>query len=360
MDINARNRIAQTDLYVPAFGVGTCPLGDLFEAIPEPMAVDTLYAAWRSGVRFYDTAPWYGLGQGEHRLGRALYSKARADYILSTKVGRRLLAPRDRAGFRHLNWVGGLAFDHVHDYSYDGIMRSYEDSLQRLGINKVDILFIHDLDTQHFPDPADLEAHFRQLEAGGFRALDELKASGEIAAVGSGLNEIGTINAFLDRYPLDVVLVASRYTLLDQEILAGELVRLKDAGGSIIIGGVFNSGILATGARDGARYEYATAPVSIVERVKRIDWVAQAHGVPLAAAALQFPFGFDAVASVVTGPARPEEIVQNVRYFSHPIPDDFWSELKAEHLLPEHVPTPSMGNTHVTQISPTNTPRRTM
>ncbi|MBN9072610.1 MAG: aldo/keto reductase [Rhizobiales bacterium] len=343
MDHLQARKIGRTDLAVPVLGMGMCPLGDLFEEVPEEVSRRTLDAAWEAGIRLYDTAPWYGLGQGEHRLGRALYRKPRADYVLSTKVGRRLIAPRDRAGFRHIAWSGGLAFDHVHDYTYDGIMRSYEDSLQRLGINKVDILFIHDLDTQHFPDPDDLAAKFRELETGGFRALDELKDAGEIAAIGTGLNERGTINAFLDRHPMDVVLVASRYTLLDQDILADELPRLRDAGGSVIIGGAFNSGILATGAVAGARYEYAGAPPDIVDRVRRIDAVARRHGVPLPAAALQFPFGFEAVASVVSGPSRPHEITMNVGYFNHPIPDDFWAELKAERLLPHHVPTPSSG-----------------
>lgn len=337
-----RRRIGRTDLEVPALGVGVCPLGDLFEEIPEGVAQGTLDAAWQEGIRLFDTAPWYGLGQGEHRLGRALYRKPRDSYILSTKVGRRLFAPRDRASFKYVAWAGGLAFDHVHDYTYAGIMRSYEDSLQRLGINKVDVLFIHDLDTQHFPDPADLVAKFRELETGGFRALEELKDAGDIAAIGTGLNERGTINAFLDRHPMDVVLVASRYTLLDQEILADELPRLRDAGASIIIGGAFNSGILATGAVEGARYEYASASPQIIDRVRRIDAVARRHSVPLPAAALQFPFGFDAVASVVSGPSRPQEIVKNVGYFNHPIPDDFWSELKAERLLPDFVPTPSL------------------
>ena len=277
---------------------------------------------------------------GEHRLGHALQKKPRADYVLSTKVGRRLFAPKDRAAFRHTAWVGGFEFDHVHDYTYDGIMRSYEDSLQRLGINRVDMLFIHDLDSEHFPDPAALSGKLAELENSGFRALEELKSSGEVKAIGSGVNWRGTINAFLDRYPLDVFLVASRYTLLDQGILEDELPRVRDEGASLVIGGVFNSGILATGAANGARYEYTSAPAAIVERVRRIEAVAARHSVPLPAAAMRFPFGFPAVASVISGPAKPAEIRQNAALFDHPIPDDFWAELKADGLLPAHVPVP--------------------
>ncbi|MFI5410607.1 aldo/keto reductase [Kaistia sp. UC242_56] len=341
MTLFSTRRLGNTELRLPVFGVGTCPLGDLFEAIPEAEASATLEAAWNGGVRLYDTAPWYGLGQGEHRTGRALYRRPREDFVLSTKVGRRLLRPRDRAQFDGSKWKGGLAFEHVHDYSYDGILRSYEDSLQRLGINKVDVLYIHDLDSGYFPDEADLLARLRELETGGFRALEELKSSGEISAIGAGINERGMINRFLDRYPLDAFLVASRYTLLEQTIYADELLRAQRKGAGVVIGGVFNSGILATGVSGAGRYEYGAVPVSILDRVRRIEAVAARHGVPLAAAALQFPLGFQAVASVLNGPSRVGEIEQNLRHFRHPIPSDFWLELRAEKLLGDEIPIPA-------------------
>ena len=333
--------LGKTDLQIPVFGVGTCPLGDLFEEIPEADASATLEAAWDGGIRLYDTAPWYGLGQGEHRTGRALYRRPREEFVLSTKVGRRLFRPRDRAAFDGSKWKGGLAFDHVHDYSYDGILRSYEDSLQRLGINKVDVLYIHDLDSGYFPDEADLLARLRELETGGFRALEELKSSGEISAIGAGINERGMINRFLDRYPLDAFLVASRYTLLEQTIYADELLRAQRKGAGIVIGGVFNSGILATGVAGNARYEYSAAPQAVLDRVGRLQAVAARHDVPLAAAALQFPFGFEGVASVLSGPSRASEIVQNLTYLQHPIPDDFWLELRTEGLLGDTIPVPA-------------------
>ena len=290
--ISDRRPVGRTGLEIPVLGVGACPLGELFEEIPDAVAAETLATAWTSGVRVYDVAPWYGLGLGEHRVGRALWHRPRADYVLSTKVGRVLKVPRDRARIRPAPWTGGLRFDHVYDYSYDGVWRSYEDSLQRLGVNKVDILYIHDLDTGYFPDEQDLLAHLRALETGGFRALEELKRTGEIQAYGAGINEPGMIDRLLDRHPLDVFLVAGRYTLLEQGIYARELRRAARAGASIVVGGVFNSGILATGASDAARYEYAAASAPIRERVRRLEALAKRHGVALAAAALQFPLGF--------------------------------------------------------------------
>lgn len=338
-----KRRVGRTALAIPVFGIGTCPLGDMFRPIDEDEATAAFRAAWEGGVRYYDTAPWYGLGQGEIRTGRALYRKPRDSYILTTKVGRRLFAPRNRAAFKGGPWRGGLSFDWVHDYTRDGILRSYEDSLQRLGINKVDLLHIHDLDRGYFPKDEDLNARLRELENGGFRALEELKSSGEIGAIGAGINEAGMINRFLDRFPIDVFLVASRYTLLEQTIYADELVRCQREGTGLIFGGVFNSGILATGAVTGAHYEYAAAPPEVIERVRRLDAVTRSHGVPLAAAALRFPLGLDNAAAVICGPERPEEVKADIALFHHPIPGALWSDLKTEGLLAPEIPTPCAG-----------------
>jgi D-threo-aldose 1-dehydrogenase len=340
MKISDRRPLGGSGFSVPVLGIDSCPLGELFGPIPDPVATETLEAGWAGGVRLYDTSPWYGLGLGEHRVGRLLYRRPRSEYALSTKVGRLLRAPRDRAKIRPAPWKGGQAFDHVYDYSYDGVMRSYEDSLQRLGVNKVDILYIHDLDKGYFPDQADLLAHLKALETGGFRALEELKRTGEISAYGAGINEPGMINRFLDRHPLDVFLVASRHTLLEQGIYADELLRAEREGASLVIGGVFNSGIFATGLTEGARYEYAAAPAAVVDKVRRLQSVADRHGVALAAAALQFPFGFAAVASVLFGPVRPEEVVAILRHFETPIPPAFWAELRREGLVSEAAPVP--------------------
>jgi D-threo-aldose 1-dehydrogenase len=341
MRIGDKRPLGKTGFSIPVLGIGSCPLGELFEIIPDSVATETLETGWDGGVRLYDTSPWYGLGLGEHRVGRHLHRRPRGDYALSTKVGRVLRAPRDRTKVRPTPWKGGYAFDHIYDYGYDGVMRSYEDSLQRLGVNKVDVLYIHDLDKGYFPDEADLNAHLKGLETGGFRALEALKRSGEIQAYGAGINEAGMINRFLDRHPLDVFLVASRYTLLEQSIYEDELLRAEREGAGIVIGGVFNSGILATGLQEDARYEYGAVPGAVVDKVRRIQAVAARHAVPLAAAALQFPFGFAAVASVLFGPSRPEEVAANLRHFETPIPSDFWAELKDERLISPVAPTPS-------------------
>ncbi|OVZ90311.1 aldo/keto reductase [Yersinia kristensenii] len=342
MGLENTRSLGRTGFQIPTVGVGTCPLGELFEEIAEQDAQATLAAAWESGIRLYDTAPWYGRGQGEHRTGRFLYRKHRDDYVLSTKVGRRLIAPSARKTFQTAPWQGGLAFDHVHDYTYDGILRSYEDSLQRLGINKVDILYIHDLDAGYFPQEQDLRAKLKELESGGFRALEELKAAGEIAAFGAGINEPGMINRFLDSYPLDVFLVASRYTLLEQQIYADELLRAQQQGAGIVIGGVFNSGVLATGIHDDARYDYGKLPLSVADRVRKLQAVATDFAVPLAAAALQFPLAFSAVASVLYGPSRPTDVTQNSLNFQHAIPVEFWLSVREQGLIAEHIPLPGL------------------
>jgi D-threo-aldose 1-dehydrogenase len=336
-----RRRVGKTDLQIPVLGLGTCPLGGVYAAIGEAEARATYQAAWDSGLRLYDTAPWYGLGQAEHRTGRALHDRPRGDYTLTTKVGRVLRAPRDRAGFVPPAWQAPLAFEPHHVFTYDAVMRSYEDSLQRLGINQVDALYIHDLDSGYFRTPEALDEKLRELEqGGGYRALDELKRTGEVKAVGAGINERGMIRRFLDAADLDVFLVASRYTLLEHAIYADEIREAGKRGASVVVGGVFNSGILATGIVEGAKYEYGAAPAGIVERVRRLSAVASAHGVALAAAALQFPLAAPEVCSVIFGAVTPAEIQQNIAHFSTEIPAGFWSDLRGEGLVDPEVPMP--------------------
>jgi D-threo-aldose 1-dehydrogenase len=255
-------------------------------------------------------------------------------------VGRVLFRPQDRASFKPPAWSGALSFDHHHVFTYDAIMRSYEDSLQRLGINQVDTLYIHDLDTGYFKTEDSLNARLKELEDGGFRAFEELKRSGEIKAIGAGVNERGMINRFLDRANLDVFLVASRYTLLEHDIYFDEIKRAGKQGASIVVGGVFNSGILATGAVEGAKYEYGNASNEIVEKVKRLSTIARSFDVALPAAALQFPLAAPEVASVIFGAVRPEEVEQNVAHFTADIPSVFWEKLKGEGLVHEAVPLP--------------------
>lgn len=341
MRVDDVRRVGKTELEIPVLGLGTCPLGGVYAGIEESTARATYEAAWDAGLRLYDTAPWYGLGQAEHRTGRALYERPRAAFMLTTKVGRVLRAPRDRVGFVPPAWKAPLSFEPHHVFTYDAILRSYEDSLQRLGINRVDALYIHDLDSGYFRTPEALDAKLRELDqGGGYRALEELKRTGEIKAVGAGINERGMIRRFLASADLDVFLVASRYTLLEQDIYADEIREAGRRGASIVVGGAFSSGILATGLVDGAKYEYGAVPPDVVERVRRLTAIAAAHGIELAAAALQFPLAAPEVSSVVFGAVTPAEVRANVRHFVAPIPDGFWSDLRAEGLIAERVPAP--------------------
>ncbi|MCP5113758.1 MAG: aldo/keto reductase, partial [bacterium] len=240
----------------PQFGLGGAPLGELFTRVSEADSEATLAAAWNDGVRYYDTAPWYGRGQSEHRMGRFLYRQPRSEFLLSTKVGRVLKAPARPENFETGFWTGGLHFDHVFDYSYDAIMRAYEDSLQRLGLNRIDILVIHDLDFWHHRTEPLVNAYLDQVATSGYRALIELKEAGLIGAIGAGINELGMIPRFLELMDLDFFLVALRYTLGEQDTLDVELPLCVEREAGIIIGGVFSSGIYATGPVAGAKYNY--------------------------------------------------------------------------------------------------------
>lgn len=340
MDPFATRALGRTGVALCQLGLGAAPLGDLFSVVPDDVAAATVDAAWQAGVRYFDTAPWYGRGQSEHRIGRALYRRPREDYVLSTKVGRVLRASRDAARFERGMWAGGLPFPHRFDYSYDGIMRAFEDSQQRLGIADIDLLIIHDLDLWHHRTPDSVRAYLTQLFTGGWRALEELKQAGVIRGIGAGVNELGMMPRFLDLVPLDFFLVAMPYTLLDQEVLDVEFPRLLAEGVGVVIGAVFASGVLATGAVPGAKYKYADLSPEVAVKVERMAGVCARHGVPLAAASLQFPFGHDAVASVIPGAISPEHVTRNVASFRHAIPPDLWAELKHEGLLREDAPTP--------------------
>ncbi|HEY1934031.1 MAG TPA: aldo/keto reductase [Acetobacteraceae bacterium] len=340
MDPLARRRLGRTQVEVTQLGFGGAGLGDLFEVIPEAQAAATLQAAWDAGLRYYDTAPWYGLTQSEHRFGRALYRRTRSDFVLSTKVGRTMHAVHHAETYDRGMWSGGLPFRVRFDYSYDGVMRSFEDSLQRLGLPRIDLLLIHDLDLQYHATPARVEALLTELHNGGARALEELRTDGRIGGFGAGINEVGMIPRFLDLIDVDFFLVALPYTLLDQPVLDSEFPRCAEHGIGFVIGAVFASGILATGAVQGARYAYAAAAPEMLAKVARIEAVCERHGVPLAAAALQFPFGHPAVAAVIPGGLAPEHVTRNVAAFRHPIPPALWAELKHEGLLRGDAPTP--------------------
>ena len=335
----ATRQLGTTDAYVTELGFGSAPLGDLFQPVTDAKSRATLRAAWRAGIRYYDTSPWYGYGKSELRLGELLRQKSHGSYVVSTKVGRVFKATRDLKHFDRGFWCGGLPFDHVYDYSYDGIMRSYEDSLIRFGVHRIDLLLIHDLDPFYHNEPQ-IQAYLHQLFTSGWRALAELKASGDIKGVGAGLNNTGMMLRFLDLMPLDFFIVAMPYTLLDQDALDAELPRCVEDGIGIVIGAVFASGILVTGPTEHSTYGYYPATPEIMEKTRRIQAVCDRHGVPLAAAALQFPLFHPAVASVIPGAVKPEYVESNLANYQLPIPADLWAALKSDGLIRDDAPVP--------------------
>ncbi|HTR13045.1 MAG TPA: aldo/keto reductase [Roseiarcus sp.] len=332
-------KLGRTGVELTELGLGTAPLGELFVKVEDQDSDAVIASAWDGGVRYFDTSPWYGRGLSEHRLGRMLYRKTRETYVLSTKIGRVLRRPLNAEPIKD-QWLGGLQFQPVFDYSYDGVMRSFEDSLQRLAINSIDLLLIHDLDAWEHKPAEKLAAYFQQLIASGWRALIELRDAGVIKGIGAGLNSMGTIPRFLDLFDIDFFLLAMRYTLLEQDVLDEEFPRCAEQGAGIVIGGGYSSGILATGAIPGAMYNYAPAPQPVLDRVTKMEAVCKRHGVPLAAAALQFPLGHPIVASIIPGAVASAQVDQNLATFRHPIPAGLWAELKQERLIRADAPTP--------------------
>ncbi len=339
-EVTARRRVGRTNVEVTELGFGGASIGELFVRVSEVDAATTVAAAWDAGVRYFDTAPWYGRGLSELRIGAGLRDHPRAEYALSTKVGR-WLRPATREGFDGSPWLGGSPNEVVFDYTYDGIMRSVEQSRLRLGITRFDIAWIHDLDNLYF-DPPTIESHLRDLAGSGWRALEELRSSGQIGGFGAGINDLGLIPRFLDIGEIDAFLIAMPYTLLDQDVLDEEFPMCVERGIGLVIGAVFASGILAKGPVPGGRYAYADPSDEVVEKTRRIAAVCDRHGVPLPAAALQFPLGHPAVASVIPGASSPVQQARNVEWFRTPIPADLWAELKHEGLLREDAPVPSV------------------
>ena len=321
---------------LPALGFGGAALGNLFRPVREADAREAVDTAFVAGLRYFDTAPYYGYGLSEHRIGAALRNRARDAFRLSTKVGRLLRA--DLAGSQGSEFRGALPFGAVFDYGYDATWRSLEDSLQRLGLGRIDIALIHDLDpTVH--DPAAYAHYLKQARDGAFRALTEMHEQRIVSAIGLGINDWRAAERFVREYALDVVLLAGRYTLLEHEAARSFLPECARRGIAVVIGGPFNSGVLA-GDRQGA-YDYAPAPDTLRERVDRLRAVCRSHGVSLAAAALRFPFGQAAVVSVIPGMRSAAEVRDNIAHFNAPIPSSLWEALRREGLLPAEVPFPA-------------------
>jgi D-threo-aldose 1-dehydrogenase len=321
MDAAERVPLAASGLSVTRLGLGTAPIGGLFRAVAEEEALAIVDRAYELGLRLFDTAPLYGFGLAERRLGRALRDEPRSELVVATKAGSQQAGPPADDGYT-------FERDPVFDFSYDGILRSFEESLERLGLDRVDIVHIHDCDD-----------HFEQALTGAYRALDRLRSEGTIAAVGAGMNQAEMLTAFAREGGFDCFLLAGRYTLLDQTGLAELLPLCGDLGIAVIIGGVYNSGILADPRRFPV-FDYTIAAPHVVEKALHIHAVCERHGVPLKAAAIQFPLGHTAVASVLTGCASIDELEENVRMFEHEIPASLWDDLRMEGLIADDVPVP--------------------
>jgi D-threo-aldose 1-dehydrogenase len=298
---------------LPRTGMGTAPLGGLFEAVSDETAHATIELAWERGIRFFDTAPLYGLGLSEQRLGRFLAGQPRDDFVLATKVGRLLRADAP-AEPREAIWKGVPAFNPVFDFSYDGVLRSVDESLERLGLDRIDVLHIHD------PDD-----HYEEAMTGAYPALDRLRSEGVVGAVGAGMNQVEMLLRFAREAEFDCFLVAGRYTLLDQAALQELLPLCAERGIAVIAGGLFNSGLLA----GGTTFNYRPAPSELVERAAQLDAMCARHDVPLAAAALQFPLRHPAVTSILLGPRSPAQLAQSLDLLDVPIPSGLWDELLA-------------------------------
>jgi D-threo-aldose 1-dehydrogenase len=333
------DRLGNGGLTFTELGFGTAPLGNLYRAITDAEADAILDRAWAAGVRYYDTAPLYGLGLSETRLNRFLRDKPRDEYVLSTKVGRYLrpATPETRDGIG--KWFEVPNRNEVYDYSYDGVMRSIEASFARLGVDRFDILFAHDIDVPNQGSRANVDAKVDQLQAGGYHALERLRGEGVITAFGAGVNEWEVCEQLARHGDYDLFLLAGRYTLLEQEALTSFLPLCEERGIGIVTGGPYNSGILATGPTPDCWYNYEKAPQNVKDRVAAIERVCAAHDTRLVDAAFQFPLRHPTTVSVIPGGQGVAEMEGNLRAAAAEIPPGLWSDLKAEGLLREDAPT---------------------
>jgi D-threo-aldose 1-dehydrogenase len=311
----------------PRIGLGTAPIGGLFEAVDDDAALATVERAWEAGIRFFDTAPLYGLGLSERRLGRVLGTRPRDDFVLATKVGRLLRADAPAEPGQPF-WKGVPPVNPVFDFSFDGVLRSVDESLERLGLDRIDVLHIHD------PDE-----HYEAALTQAYPALDRLRSDGVIGAIGAGMNQAEMLVRFARDADFDCFLVAGRYTLLDQTALSELLPLCCEREIAVIVGGVYNSGILVDPA-PGATFDYRPAPPSWLERAQRLRAICDRHAVPLMAAAIQFPLAHPAVASLLVGPRSTTELDESLDLLALPIPAELWAELRSDGLLPETAPVP--------------------
>ncbi|MFI6401939.1 aldo/keto reductase [Streptomyces sp. NPDC050548] len=315
---------------VGGLGLGAAPLGNLFTEVADEQAYQAVNAAWQQGIRYFDTAPHYGIGLSERRLGAALRDRPRAEYTISTKVGRRLDPVETVTGDDLANGFAVPATSRrIWDFTADGIRRTLDASLERLGLDHVDIVYLHD------PDD-----HADQVFREGYPALEKLRAEGVVGAIGAGMNQAGMLTRFIQDTDVDVVLCAGRYTLLDQSALAELLPSAVARGKSVVIGGAFNSGLLADPKPD-ATYNYAQTPAELLDRALRMKEAAERHGTTLRAAALAFCAAHPAVASVLVGARSEAEVRDCAEQFAAKVPGAFWQELRDTGLLSADTPVPT-------------------
>lgn len=328
-------KLPRVDLRLTALALGCSQMGGLYRATSAREVEEVFASAWAAGIRYFDTAPFYGYTRSEHRIGAQLADIPRAEFVISTKVGR-LMRPDASVAAGDGDWANPYPFRPHYDYSYTGVMRSFEDSQQRLGLSHIDILYVHDIgrDT-HGEQHAH---HWQQLTTGGgFRALDELRSAGAVKAVGLGVNEWQVVMDSMQECDLDCTMLAGRYTLLEQACLTPFMDACQKRGNAVVVAGPFNSGILA----GSNKFNYAEAPPAVVARVRALQEACHAFGVPLQAAALQFPMAHPAVVSCVAGTRTAAQLQQNVAWFEAPIPAALWQSLRERGLLDPQAPVPA-------------------
>jgi D-threo-aldose 1-dehydrogenase len=325
--------VDRAGLRLSELSLGCAQLGNLYRAVTDEQAQATVDAAWDLGIRYFDTAPHYGLGLSELRLGRALAGRPRSEYVISTKVGRLLQPLEEPPGMDDEGFDVPATHRRVWDFSHDGVLRSLDESLARLGLDRVDIVYLHD------PDD-----HWSEAIGMAYPALEELREQGAVSAIGAGMNQAEMLADFARDTDMDVLMLAGRYTLLDQSALDDLLPACDERGTKIVAAGVFNSGVLARSSptRD-AKYDYTNVPKGVLRRAERIDEICRAHGVELPAAALAFPLANPVVASVCVGARSPEQIERNASLYRSEMPSDLWVELRSEGLLRADASTESGG-----------------
>ncbi len=332
-----KRKLGNTNIYLSALGFGGAPIGNLFEKLDETTCHKTLESCFNSNVNLYDTSPYYGNGLSEHRLGNFLKSKDSDSYYLSTKVGR-YLTPEKEENINRGKWAGGLNFIPNIDYTYDGVMRSFEQSLNRLAVSKIDICLIHDVDKYTHGDKVD--NYFKTAMNGAYKAISKLKEEKVIKAIGVGLNDSDICKRFTEEGEFDCILLAGRYTLLDQSALEDFIPIAEEKNIGIILAGVFNSGILAKGIGDNVTFFYDKIPENIKVKYNKILKICERYNVSVPAVALQFCYANKQVSSLIIGMDRAEQIDNNISNLDVKIPNDLWTELKNLKIIDERCVLP--------------------